>query len=140
MASRRRFDDSIIIEYYKTQWLDIHHSRSQDWELSRLILAGFLSVSGLRVFTDAVMLLLILSGSFVLLSILAIFITIRHKRLFAEKMIAIRKLESEMGLDRLELFKSAKGLRLFSTQNFLIVIYFVAATVFGAFFVLQLVP
>jgi len=140
MASRKRFEDSLIIEYYKIQWMDIHHSRNQDWELSKLILAGFLSVSGLRAFTDATLLLLVLSGSFVLLSILAIFITIRHKRLFSEKMSAIRKLETEMGLDRLQLFKSAKGLRLFTTQNFLIAIYIVSASIFSTFFWLQLIP
>lgn len=138
MTVRKRIDNTIIIEVYKTQWADIHHSRNQDWELSKLILVGFIGVSGLKAFTEAELLLTILSGSFVLVCILAVLITIRHKRLFAEKMRAIRILEQEMNLIQLRLFTPTSKANLFTTQNFLIVIYILSAIIFGTFFFLQL--
>jgi hypothetical protein len=139
MNDQLDYDKDTLLEVYKAQWEDIHHSRNQDWELSKLILAGFLGLSGLTAFTNASVLIALLSISFILLSILGILVTIRHKNLFAEKMRAIRILEKELGVDSLNLFKPIKGSHLFSTQNFLITIYFLSAIIFGVFLYLQLI-
>ncbi|RMF57883.1 MAG: hypothetical protein D6748_10160 [Calditrichaeota bacterium] len=137
MSEKPAIEKDILLETYKTQWADIHHSRDQDWELSKLILAGFLGLSGLTAFADTPILVQLLSISFIILSVLGILVTIRHKRLFAEKMAAIRILEKELNIDQLNLFKPTKGLRLFTTQNFLIIIYVLSALIFGIFLLLQ---
>lgn len=126
----------ILIEVYKTQWSDIHHSRNQDWELSKIILVGFIGLSGLEIFGKYKLLQILIAIVFAFIGILAIAVTIRHKILFREKMEAIKKIEKELEID---LFESNKKFRLFTTQNFLIAIYSFSTLIFVIFFILALI-
>jgi len=129
-----------LIEVYRTQWSDIHHSRRQDWELSKIVLAGFIGLSGLEVFGKDVWLQRMLALVFVVLGIMAIAVTWRHKKLFEEKKKAILKLESELGVDELKLFELKKRRFPFLTsQNFLICIYVFSTMIFAVFLIRSLV-
>jgi hypothetical protein len=125
---------------YQVQWADIHHTRNQDWEFAKLILAGFLGLSGLTAFTSSTTLIILLAGVFVFFSVLGILVTMRHKRLFDEKMDAIRKLEVKLRLDHLDWFpkKRRKQFPLPATQTCLVAIYIASGLVFIVFILVQL--
>lgn len=129
---------------YEMQWSDIHHTRDQDWEFSKLILAGFLGLSGLAAFTTSTTLIVSLAVAFILFSVLGILVTTRHKRLFDEKMRAIRILEKHLQVDKLALFdpKKKKGflgfIKLPSTQDCLILFYILSLVIFATFLLLEL--
>ena len=133
-------DRETLLEIYRAQWADIHHTRDQDWEISRLILAGFLGLSGLTAFSGARLLIILLALGFTVISVLGIGVTLRHRRLFREKMAAIRILEKELKVDQLHLFKPPRSQRIFTTQNILIVVYVCSALVFEAFILSQRGP
>lgn len=124
-----------LIEVYKTQWADIHHSRNQDWELSKFIVAGVIGLSGLKILDEHHTLQKIVTLALAFLSLLAVAITYRHKLLFEEKIGAIRKIEKKLGVDKLELFESKKSLlpESFNTQNLLIGMYLVSFLIFAIF-------
>ena len=130
----------LLLEIYKVQWEDIHHTRDQDWELSKLVLAGFLGLSGLTAFATQRLLIALLAISFILLSIMGILVTIRHKNLFQQKMNAILILEHKMKVDQLNLFGENKSNQIFTTQNILLLIYTLSALIFGVFLFLQAYP
>ncbi|MBU7048314.1 MAG: hypothetical protein HXS54_17925 [Theionarchaea archaeon] len=129
-----------LIEIYKAQWADIHHSRKQDWELAKFILTGFIAISGLKILRLDEGLLKFVAIAFAFISFLAVMVTIRHKFLFKEKMRAIMKIENHLGIDELNLFEPTIKLgfwklrfswpRFFSVQNFLIIIYFLSFIIF----------
>lgn len=127
--------EHVLIEVYKAQWTDIHHSRNQDWELSKIIFAGVIGLSGLRFLGDHHTLQILVAVALSFISLLAVAITYRHKILFEEKMSAIRKIENHLRIDKLELFKPKESLLppYFNTQNLLIAIYSIAFVVFAVF-------
>lgn len=125
------------------QWQDIHHNRNQDWELCKLVTGGFIGLSGLTAFSHAKLLISLLSLSFIVIGIMAILITIRHKVLFSEKMSAIRKLESALYVDQINgspLFMSqtSSSLGLLHVQTILIAIYALSTFIFVVFLFLQM--
>ena len=134
----------IYLDVYKTQWEDIHHTRNQDWEFSKLILAGFVGLSGLTAFTKSTTLIVTLAIAFMIFSCLGILVTLRHKRLFDEKMKAIRILEKHLQIDKLELFtkKKKRGILgiipLPSTQICLVAIYILSFGIFTLFLLVEL--
>lgn len=130
-------DKAFLVEVYKAQWADIHHSRSQDWEIAKLILGGFLGLSGLKAFTNAVLLTTLLAFGFVIVCIFGILVTVRHRQLFDEKMDAIKRLENEMGMDDLQLFPVSRPRRVLRTQNILIATYVLWGVMFALFAVME---
>lgn len=129
-----------LIEVYKAQWADIHHSRNQDWELSKIIFIGVIGLSGLKFLGDNHALLVLFTVALSFISLLAVAITYRHKILFKEKMGAIRKVEKHLGVDKLELFKSQGSLlpSFFNTQNLLITIYSITFMIFAIFSAIEI--
>jgi hypothetical protein len=126
--------NDILIAVYEAQWADIQHSRDQDWELAKMILAGFLGLSGLSALKGAPLLILWFSFCFVILSIVGMLVTTRHNQLFREKMNAIRILEKEMAVDKLHLFKPRTSLlRYFKVQVVLIMMYLFSGILFLIF-------
>ena len=102
-----------------------------------MILAGFLGLSGLSALNGAPMLILWLSTCFVVLSIIGMLVTIRHNQLFEEKMNAIRLLEKQMKIDKLQLFKPRKSLlQYFKVQLVLIMMYLFSAILFLLFVII----
>lgn len=131
-------DKDFLIEVYKSQWEDIHHNRTQDWEIARLILAGFLGLSGLKIFGKSPALNITVSIAFVIICLFGILVAVRHKDLFNEKMHAIKKLEKEMGIETLSLFNPNKEKIRLRTQNILIWTYTTWAVLFLIFAILEL--
>ena len=129
-------DAATYVEFLKIQWLDVHHSRNQDWELSKLVTAGALGIAGLKYFGEHTYLLKTATFSVAFLCLLALLITIRHRMLWKEKLVAIRNIEGKLNIPATDLFVVRnKGLlswfkRHFHTQHFLILIYFVAMIFF----------
>ena len=107
----------VLLEVYRAQWSDIHHTRQQDWELSRLILLGVLGVGGLKIIGEHRM--------------LAIATTLRHRQLFREKMTVVRRLEEALGVGSYMAIPSWGRLRWFGVQNLLIVMYASFAALFA---------
>ena len=136
---KSKYDKSMLAEIYRVQWADVHHSRNQDWELIKVILAGILGLSGISTFSNSNQLVDDLSIGFIFICILGAFVTIHHKSLFKEKLKALKILEHEMGVDELNLFPQStkKFSEYFTTQNFLIFFYIFSALIFGIFLFLH---
>lgn len=131
-----------LVAVYNAQWADIHHNRKQDWELCKLVIGGFVGLSGLTAFSHAKLLISLLSVGFIVIGIMAILITLRHKALFSEKMSAIRKLESVLHVDHINgspLFmpQTNSSLGLLHVQTILIAIYALSTFIFVVFLFLQ---
>ncbi|MBK7710694.1 MAG: hypothetical protein IPJ37_06940 [Bacteroidales bacterium] len=90
VPSRVTIDKDYLLEVYKAQWSDIHHNRTQDFEIAKLILGGFLGLSGLKAFGDTPDLTITVAIIFIIICLFGILIAIRHKKLFNEKMNAIK--------------------------------------------------
>ncbi|MDD2814160.1 MAG: hypothetical protein PHP00_00245 [Thiotrichaceae bacterium] len=132
-----------LLAVYNAQWADIHHNRNQAWELCKLVIGGVIAISGLTAFTHAKLLISMLSVLFIIVGIMAILITIRHKVLFSEKMSAIRKLESALYVDHINgspLFmpQTSSSLGLLHVQTILIAICTLSTFIFVVFLFLQM--
>jgi len=130
--------DTVLLEVYRAQWADIHHTRQQDWELSKVVLVGSIGVSGLRVVGEHEILELVVAVLFLIISVMAIAVTIRHKNLFREKMSVVMKLEKRLRVSGFMVSPTWGQLGLFSTQNVIIVMYSAFAMFFAAFLFIDL--
>ena len=122
--------EDTLLALYNAQWQDIHHSRSQDWNLSNLIIVGLVGVGGLKVLGQFPLLQRLGALLFSAVSLLAVAVTLRHRALFREKMSAIRELELLLHAPVLFPRSGSHWPRFVAVQYILVLLYSVFACAF----------
>ncbi|MFX0064114.1 MAG: hypothetical protein ACFFC7_18235 [Candidatus Hermodarchaeota archaeon] len=129
--------DEFLFHVFNATWEDIRHSRIQEWKMLEIVGLVFIAMAGLGIQEAFRGLSIIIGLSIMAFSIFGAGMTLRHRKLFAEKMHFLRNIEHHMGLDELDLLppewtkrKQVKIIRLWSTSTMMLLIY--AALFFSA--------
>lgn len=131
--AKSKASEAAHLEFLRIQWADVHHTRLQDWELSKVVIAGAIGIASLKLFGEHPRLQVAASITVAALSFLALLITIRHRLHWNEKKEVIRNIEKELRIEYRDFSTNKKKTsieKLFHTQTFLIAIYAVTTLFF----------
>lgn len=131
--SESKASEAAHLEFLRIQWADVHHTRLQDWELSKLVIAGAIGIASLKFFGEHPRLQVAASITVAALSFLALLITIRHRMHWNEKKEVIKNIEKKLHIEYSKFSTNKKKTsveKIFHTQTFLIVIYAVTTLFF----------
>jgi hypothetical protein len=143
--SRPEPQPAAVVEFYKAQWSDLHHTRGQSWESVKIVVASGIAVKGLAELIGAGMTITILYAMELLIVLFGLAAAWNNNRIFGEKLEAITKAEEQLRVTDLLPSSYAKdpryprfSIRQFSTANLIIAIHFLVLLMFVCMFIASL--
>ncbi len=93
-TNNNKIENETLLSIYSAQWADLHHNRSQDWQLFKVEVIGMFGVGSLNIFEAYPEIQKMAAIVFAFLSFLSVCITLRHMMLNKEKMNTIKRIEA----------------------------------------------